>query len=519
MGLFDSYFDPQTYSSGGGLIDRLMAQLQTQGQYQPSQGLPPNPMDANAQAPNAPIAVGDYQMPRIGGAFPQDVSPPQIDPQHMQAPEAAPMQQPATQPSFLQPQNSPGGFGGAFRGAMANMSNGPIGMLMGGAAGAMGMGRGTPEEQQRRALQLRYQGLLDAGVPEVKARLAVIDPEYGKTIVTQALGPQTLTPLGEGYVADKSGHVTRAYEPGDKNKLVKIGQDGLGREQYGVFNPSDGSIAPYKGPGAGSDTGGGIGNMDLTGKDYLASVPKAQAGIMQGMVDGTIQPPSSFALSKPYWQNMLAGAKNLDPNFDANNWTSRHKMSNDIAASGNSSMGGILSNGKSSFKHLAEYTESASDLGNASHDYLGGGAVASAQNYIGNRVLAGSDTRGKIKAINDNLGKYGAESTKFYSGTGGGVEERTAALKEMDPTTTSSAEMAAFANKEKSLMLDRLREKEAHMRDVMGDAYLQKHPVFTDELKADIARIETNVAKLRGGQPSATAPGQTKTGVSWSVVQ
>src|SRR6185437_4523436 len=117
------------------------------------------------------------------------------------------------------------------------------------------------------------------------------------------------------------------------------------------------------------NSGGGLGDMSKTGAGYLATVPKQQAGILQGMVDGTIQPPSSFALAKPYWQTMLAAAKNLDPNFDANTWATRHKMSTDIAASGNSSMGGILSNGKSSFSHLADLSGSMADLGNASHDF------------------------------------------------------------------------------------------------------------------------------------------------------
>jgi hypothetical protein len=37
----------------------------------------------------------------------------------------------------------------------------------------------------------------------------------------------------------------------------------------------------------------------------------------------------------------------------------------------------------------------------------------------------------------------------------------------------------------------------------MGDAYLQQHPVFTPELQADIARIDSNVARLRGSAASS----------------
>jgi hypothetical protein len=83
------------------------------------------------------------------------------------------------------------------------------------------------------------------------------------------------------------------------------------------------------------------------------------------------------------------------------------------------------------------------------------------------------------------------------------------ALKEMNPTTKSSEEMAAYAEKEKSLMLDRFREKEAQIRDVMGEKYLQEHPVYTPELQRDIARIDANVSKLNGkttATQSAAAP-------------
>ena len=84
MGIFDGYGFGDTPQ--GGLIERIIAQLGTQGQYQPSQGFGSSPMDANAAMPaqqNAPIAVGDYMMPRIGGGFQQNVQPaPQGNPNY-----------------------------------------------------------------------------------------------------------------------------------------------------------------------------------------------------------------------------------------------------------------------------------------------------------------------------------------------------------------------------------------------------------------------------------------------------
>jgi hypothetical protein len=258
----------------------------------------------------------------------------------------------------------------------------------------------------------------------------------------------------------------------------------------------------------------GLGDMSKEGPEYLATIPPDRQGILMGMLDGTVQPPTSFAMAKPYWQNMIAAAKHLDKNFDETNWGGRHTMNNQLAMSSNSSMGGILSNGESSFKHLAEFTQSAAGLGNASHDYPGGGMIAHLQNTIGN-TGGGSNTFAKIKAINDNLSHYGQEATKFYSGTGGGVEERMNALKEMNPTSTSSEEMAAYAEKEKGLMLDRLNTKLQQIRNVYGEQ--QGNRIIAQhmpDIQRNIAMIDANVARLNGnpsnaaGAPPATATPQ-----------
>jgi hypothetical protein len=485
---------PQSVFAGGAAPINFNPAMLTP-QQSPMQAAPPQappmapqpappmvPQTAPQAAQNQPtsaVNVGGYQMPQFG-------SPP---------PQTAQAQAPSTDISAQsrQPDMAPQGLPPALTGTsiLGRIGN-PDGLI----ARLTGNDSRSISQQNLKATfdatreVLRQSGMSDREATS-KAMLAVLNPEAGKTILPEALTSK------------------------EEFKTIK---DGLGMEHPAFINTREQTInglpiAQYNKQSGGES---GIGDMSKSGAAYFATLPKQVQGTVQGMLDGTIQPPSSFAAAKPYWQGMLAAAKNIDPSFDENTWNARRKMITDMAASGNSSMGGILSNGKSAFKHLAEYTGSASDLGNASHDFPGGGIAANAQNYIGN-TLGGSSTKAKIKAINDNLGHYGQESTKFYAGTGGGVEERMNALKEMNPTTTSSAEMAAYAEKEKGLMLDRLREKEAQIRDTMGEAYLQKHPVFTPELQNDIARIDANVSKLRGGNtPSGN---QTKTGVTWSVVK
>lgn len=498
MGLLDSLqFDPQLYGGQqGGLLDMLRT-IQAQQQYQPSAGFPDGQtpgrtidssmFDPQTYAPNQaqPISIGSYQMPRIGDAsqfasnavLPQNSTPTvgQVPPPAVQPP---PVAQPAL-PTFLGGQPSNAGVGDRLSAGLQNFANagGVLPAIANGLSGLLTGNRTDKLGMQQQNLRAQYEALVPTLGPQ-KAMLAVMNPEAGKLILDSVFGKDKYTPV--------------------KTKNM------MGEESVSAFNSNTGTIKPVGGAPPSSD-GGMLGDLSKTGAEYLATVPKQQAGILQGMVDGTIQPPSSFALAKPYWQTMLAGAKNLDPNFDANTWATRHKMSTDIAASGNSSMGGILSNGKSAFQHLAELSNSMTDLGNTSHNFPGGSAAAAAQNYLGNKVFAGSDTAAKIKAINDNLGHFGQESTKFYSGTGGGVEERMNALKEMNPLYTSSAEMAAYLTKEKGLMLDRLRQKEAQIRDTMGEMFLQKHPVFTPQLQDTISHIDANIKKLTGDAPTQAA--------------
>jgi hypothetical protein len=76
MGLFDSYFDPQTVlDESGGLFGRLRSLQQEQNQYLPGAGF-----DQTPSVPQTPdygqtqnITIGGYQMPQFGRA---DIAPP-----------------------------------------------------------------------------------------------------------------------------------------------------------------------------------------------------------------------------------------------------------------------------------------------------------------------------------------------------------------------------------------------------------------------------------------------------------
>lgn len=473
------------------------------------------PVD-EGNAPASPLAIGGgYQMPRIGptSAFTPD-------------PAELPVNAEATAGkgfpgrAVVAPAPTAAAAPSAGDNLMTGYQNikhggGLIGSIVAAVTGKRNDPEGVAQQQQAQIANMTAKALVNKGVSEEVA-IAAVQPgnaELLKHLLTQVYAPKTLTSLGEGYVADKEGNIKRAYTPDKDNfQVVQTGEDGMGKKTFKQQNKATGEFRDIPGTAAGSTGADALGgDMNKTGTEYLATVPQQHRGVLKGMIDGTIQPPTSFAAAKPYWQAMLAAAKQIDPTFDENNWAARRKMSTDLASSGNSSMGGILSNGESAFKHLAEYTHSVKEQGNASHNFPLGGLVAQGQNYLGNK-LGGSDTHAKVKAISDNLGHYGQESTKFYAGTGGGVEERMHALKELNPMTTSGEEAAAYAEKEKSLMVDRLQEKMKQIKNVFGEEQgareIAKH---MPDIEKSIAAIDANIAVLRGQKPAAAAHGAAPT--------
>jgi hypothetical protein len=260
MGLFDGYdFGPGGYSDRGGLIDRLLAGLQQQGQYAPSQGFAP--MDANASMPQqaSPIAVGDnYQMPRLGNTDlfqPQQAS---IPPNAQPTQGFAPPQPQAPLPSILQ---GPGnGLLDHLNAGFQNLAHSG-GLLPGIVNAVSGFSTGQrldPVGQQQEILRSQYQSLIPI-LGEQKARLAVLNPDIGKAMVAQALaGKQyTFVTTPDGTVIRQDAHAGTAepvYQAGLKPEFGIISEED-GKKVYGWKDPSKRTVTPYEPASAGEDRG------------------------------------------------------------------------------------------------------------------------------------------------------------------------------------------------------------------------------------------------------------------------
>lgn len=465
----------------------------------------PAPTKPNPNAPATPIAVGGVQMPRIGS-------------------QAAFTPDPAALPANSQPtqgQGSPGGQGGGIVSGYQKLMNRGADALSSVAKGGSLLGaiRGQYDDPAAKAGQignLTARALISRGVAPEMA-IAAVQPGNGELL--KELMTHTFTQGKHTQETDKDGNIWDVNaETGqrtlslaakdDKFQHVET-KDALGNQTSRTFNTKTGEYkdapggdGPAGAPGFGALLAKGVTyDPNKSGDEYMAQFgPEVQAAA-KAYIKGDVMPSGNARMNAiATFAKSIAQKWGQDKGIPVNDSTyaGKRNMAIQLTGSSNSSMGGILSNGESSFSHLAELTGSMAGLGNASHNFWGGGIAAHGQNYLTNG-MGGSDVKAKIGATIDNLGKYGAESTKFYAGTGGGVEERTAARKDVDPNVVSGEEMAAFAEKEKSLMLDRLNTKFQEIRNTYGEeegnAIIAKH---MPQIQKNIATIDANVAKMRG---------------------
>lgn len=519
-GLLDGYqFDPQSYGAAGpGWLGQFLGSLQQQG---PAQGFP---QDQAQLPPNAQPAAGVTLPQQAADGFGKDsgasnplmdllggvgssignfLSPSQANAQAgpQGGPQAAPQPQPQA-PGVLDHLNA----------GLQGLANG----------GLTSMVKGLATGQRADPVGLMQQALVAQGMSPDMAKVAATNPAVMQQLIPQLFGPQQkqqaatyhalvsagLNP-GLAQAAALNPEVLKTIAPQlySKPTAEKI-KDGLGNERIVFANPDTKTVTDPAGQGGGGAGGPGLlapgvkqYDSGLPAEEYKAQFSPEVRAAMESYMNGDVMPTSNprqmgiASAAKTFAQTygMKAGVPVSDETY-----AQKRKMQTDLAASGNNSMGGILSNGKSAFEHLGTLSDSLANIGNASHDYPLGGSVAYAQNYLGNK-LGGSDTKSRLTSANDAGLKYGEEATKFYAGSGGGEAERMAALKNLDPTTTSGEEQAAFVQTEKELMLGRLRQKEGQIRDALGQGYLDRHPVMTPELQSQIAKIDGNIKRLREG--------------------
>lgn len=399
---------------------------------------------------------------------------------------AAPATQPAEHPLL--------GIGRHILQRLSDNSNSLI--AGGGAMMSGGLGKGfsamaaaspldiayQQHRQANEATALVQQALQQRGVPAAQARAMAIDPAFRKEMM----------PPGQ--------HVTYT--------------DAYGNQHLATFVPSPGGgqfVGPDGKPiAAGAMSGGGMQSQLPEGPDWFEKLPveyQTEAkNYALGLNAGTANPRKGMPQMIKDIASKWATEHGLV--IDENNLLQRRTMMNNIAKDQQGTTGGQLLFGRTAIHHLAEAAEGLTKLGNVSS------GLATPTEYA-NRIRGMTDEqKGKIDAANTALGKYGAEITKFYVGSGGTHGEREHNVAGLSPYSSPGG-MAAVLEQEKKLIPGRLEEIGNHVRDTLGEAAYQKWYINANKsLNTDLARIDNAIDTLRGkkgvaSEAPAVAPGMT----------
>jgi hypothetical protein len=437
----------------------------------------PMPTPAPQNNPINTIPVGNYQMPQFGTAA-------QYTPQ--QQPTSTDISAQSRQP---QPEQAlPPAFGGG--GYLDRLHNG------GSLIGSM-FQSGTPQQQNLTAQYHAIRQTLESNgespqAASSKAMLAVMNPEAGKTIISEALtNKEKWGEIG----SDSFGNKTMGWI-NDRNQTI----NGKAVGEEGANGASTGFLAP------------GVKSIDssLTGTDYLKQFsPEVQAAV-QNYVDGKSMPTGNPRKGFTQTVKMIAqkyGADNGQPVDDAT-YSARRTMRNQLSSSAPSSLGGQINIGNTAAGHLADLSQKALELGNVD---TGIAPLTSAVNSV--RGL-GTEQAAKMEALKGAAQHYGQEITKFYAGSPGGTAERDRFIESVNGAR-SPKELAAILATEGELMRSRLDALGGQIKGVLGEEGTKQYPVLRPDGQAALAKVEENVSRLKGGQsaPSVAplAVGQSTT--------
>lgn len=217
-GLLDSLFNQATYGGqGGGLLDFLRTAQMQQNNYQPSAGFPDQPAPQVA----TPLAMGDYQMPRVGpmAAFTPD---PATIPQNAQPTQGQlPMQQPPAQEPSFGDRLSAGAqtfFGNPGGGVIPNLIN-----------GIQAFSTGRPTDARNQTAQF----LVSRGLDPALARTVVSSPELLRAVLPQVLGTSGQTDDIKEYQFAKREDPSLTFQKFMQQKKSVSGEYSL-TPQYGT---------------------------------------------------------------------------------------------------------------------------------------------------------------------------------------------------------------------------------------------------------------------------------------------
>jgi hypothetical protein len=148
--------------------------------------------------------------------------------------------------------------------------------------------------------------------------------------------------------------------------------------------------------------------------EVLGALEPNMAAQIKALDEGRMAFPTGFALSKPYWQNMLRLVSQYDPSFDAVNYNARAKTRADFVA-GKSAQN--ITSFNTAIGHLDSLDKAIEPLGNTRFGWLNP-MLQAGKSATGDTQFqaAQKDFMAKRQAVTDEL-------TRAFRGSGGNVHD------------------------------------------------------------------------------------------------
>lgn len=333
--------------------------------------------------------------------------------------------------------------------------------------------------------------------PNARAIAAVltspwVDPGVKAAVMQQSspsFGFQTL-PDGTVVRTDpKKGTIEEVYRTQAKPQFVP----NVSPNQYGVAQP--GFVDPYSmkafditgKPMTNNPSAPAAGvNPDVTGEDFLKTLPKPQADQIKGIVEGRISPPGAFALKTPYWQKMLTDVAQYEPGFDLTKWGARAATAKDFA-SGKSAQN--ITSFNTALGHLDTLDKAIDGLKNSDFP-----AYNSVSNWLasqgGNTEFQKARTRFETarQAVTDEL-------TRAFRGTGGNVSD----IKDWESKINSAQSPAALHEATKQAV-ELLRSR----IEALGETYNRGMSTTLEPIKLLSPKAQAAITRLSGEKAPET---------------
>lgn len=469
---------PSVFASGtaglagngpGGPIPGMFApQMPQQAPALPApQTVQPAPQaPAPQDMPTNTVNVGGYQMPQFGSPQQAAQAPStDISAQSRQSPAAQ-----TQQPSFLSPSSS-GGFKEAMRGAGMNMAGGPIGMLMGGIAGAGGMLDPNPRDVQNQNLRAQFsaiqQTLIDNGdSPQKaasKAMIAVMNPEAAKTILPELFtNKEQFKTIKDGFGGEHPAFV---------NELAQT-INGKSIDDYNQSNgAAQGGQQAYDAIAKARDAG-------ATHEQLYQMAPASLRDGVKAMIEGRALPASLSGRGEAR-NATLQLAHTIDPTFDESQISSRVQGNKDFYGGGKSAE--TMRKTNQSALHFGELVDKMQTLP--------GGPVPAA-NAVGNFVnseLLGKDAKGNFMVNGHALAD---ELSSMFKGAGISDTEIRAWESNLSPDM-SAQQQRGMAKTLLGLYRDSVSALEKKRQESIGPVVAaQKGPILGPEAEAALSKVE-----------------------------